>query len=147
MYRLIGDNHALDGLPYSAQVFLRALDGVRERLAVAAGVPNTELRALSRVAEASGIDVSVLVKDLDLSIDAATRAVNALVERGLLSELPGGVDGQALELTAAGHTLIERVYLDFQGSINTAADSLDDDRRFDFNSALLKMARKLDEKA
>ena len=145
MYRLIGDNHALDGLPYSAQVFLRALDGVRERLAISSGVPNTELRALSRVAEESGIDVTVLVKDLDLSIEAATGVVDALVDRGLLSELPG--EGRALELTAAGHTVIERVYLDFQGSINSAAESLDDDRRFDFNSALLKMARKLDEKA
>jgi len=147
MYRLIGDNHALDGLPYSAQVFLRALDGVRERLAVTVGVPNVELRALSRVAEESRIDATVLVRELDLSVDAATGVVNALVDRGLLVELPADGEGPALELTPAGHALMERVYLDFQGSINTAADSLDEDRRFDFNSALLKMARKLDEKA
>ncbi|WP_213816767.1 MarR family winged helix-turn-helix transcriptional regulator [Glaciihabitans sp. dw_435] len=144
MYRLIGANHALGGLPFSAQVFLRSLDGIRSRLAREAGVSGTELRALSRIAEESHITPAALAEHLDLPQTAADVVTNELSGRGLLLTTADPADGPSFELTPTGHSLMEKVYLDFQGSITAAADSLDDERRSVFDSALLKMARKLD---
>jgi len=143
MYRLIGDNHLLDGLPFSAQVFVRALDRVRGRLADEAGVTRIELQALGRIAEESDIDAPALAKHLETSTDTAGSVVDDLVERGLLTR----DSAPLLELSPAGHTLMVKVYGDFQDMIVGAADSLDEERRYVFESALLKMARKLDDAA
>jgi len=145
MYRLIGDNHTLSGLPFSAQVFVRALDRVRRSLAEDAGVSLIELQALGRIAEESAIDAKSLAQYLGSSAEATESLVAALLERSLVVRRSAGNDSaEVLELTPAGHGLMEKVYLDFQGSILDAADSLDEERRFAFDSALLKMARKLD---
>jgi len=143
MYRLIGDNHLLDGLPFSAQVFVRALDRVRGRLAGEAGVTRLELTALGRIAEESDIDAPALAKHLEASTNAADSVIEALMDRGLLTR----DSGPLLELSPAGHTLMEKVYIDFQDMIVGAADTLDEERRYVFESALLKMARKLDDAA
>lgn len=139
MYRLIGNNHSLGGLPFSAQVFVRSLDRVRGRLADDAGVTRLELQALGRIAEESDIDTAGLAQHLDATTATAEAVVHGLAEHGLVTPL--------LELTPAGHALMEKVYLDFQGSILEAAESLDEERRYAFESALLKMARKLDDAA
>jgi DNA-binding MarR family transcriptional regulator len=139
MYRLIGDNHSLGGLPFSAQVFVRSLDRVRGRLARDADVTRVELQALGRIAEESDINTSSLAQHLDATLATTESVVHGLVERGLVTPL--------LTLTPAGHTLMDKVYRDFQGSILDAAESLDDERRYAFESAMLKMARKLDDAA
>ena len=146
LYRLIGDNHALDGLPFAAQVFLRSLERVRRNLASEVGVPGAELRALARVAEDARAPYAELAEHLELSQAAVDDVVRSLVAKGLL-QAPNGVSAGTqteLRLTDAGHALMERVYLAFQNSITTAAESLDEERLNAFDSALLKMARKLD---
>lgn len=143
MYRLIGDNHVLDGLPYSAQVFLRALDSVRRDLARDAGLTGGELSALGRIAEESEIALPNLAEYLELAETAAGDVVAALAARDLVAATTTGAV-TTLDLTPAGHVLMEKVYLDFQASINEAASSLDDERLYAFDSSLLKMARKLD---
>jgi len=144
MYRLLGDNHMLDGLPFSAQVFLRALDGVRNRLASEAGVSVRELEALARVAESAGLRSAALVDYLELSRGAVDSVVDELVRRDLLSNAPDSEGASILNLTPTGHSLMGAIYDAFQQTINAAAESLDPDRRQGFESGMLKMARKLE---
>ena len=145
MYRLLGDNHSLDGLAFSAQVFLRALDGVRSRLAHEAGLSEVELGALARVAESSGVDVGALSEVVELRPVAVTTIVESLEAHGLVTVAPASDGGGAtLTLTPAGHELIAATYEGFQRSINEAASSLDPERRLGFESGMLRMARKLD---
>jgi len=144
MYRLLGDNHMLDGLPFSAQVFLRALDGVRNRLASEAGVSVRELEALARVAESAGLRSAALVDYLELSRGAVDSVVDELVRRDLLSNAPDSEGASILNLTPTGHSLMGAIYDAFQRTINAAAESLDPDRRQGFESGMLKMARKLE---
>ena len=144
MYRLLGDNHMLDGLPFSAQVFLRALDGVRNRLASEAGMSVRELEALARVAESAGLRSAALVDYLELSRGAVDSVVDELVRRDLLSIAPDSEGAGILNLTPTGHSLMGAIYDAFQQTINAAAESLDPDRRQGFESGMLKMARKLE---
>jgi len=146
MYRLIGDNHALSGLSFSAQVFLRALESIRGNLARDAGVTGLELQVLGRIAEESGISEATVARYLEVTDGAAEMLADGLSNRGLLvrSTAPASGDDTTLTLTPEGHTLMQSVYLDFQESIETAADSLGENRQVALNSALLKMARKLD---
>jgi len=146
MYRLIGDNHALSGLSFSAQVFLRALESIRGNLARDAGVTGLELQVLGRIAEESGISEATVARYLEVTDGAAEMLADGLSNRGLLvrSTAPASGDETTLTLTPEGHTLMQSVYLDFQESIETAADSLGENRQVALNSALLKMARKLD---
>lgn len=146
MYRLLGDNHVLEGLPFTAQVFLRALDGIRRGLADDAGVTGTELRALSRVAESTGLDTVALGDFLEIAPDSVRAVVDGLEARGLLSTptdstVPAAV---RLKLTPEGHSLIAATYESFQQTINAAAESLGPERQLGFESGMLKMARKLD---
>ncbi len=145
MYRMLGDNHQLDGLPFSAQVFLRALDTVRSRLADKMGVSGLEARAISRVGQESGLSLSTLGDFLEVSPVITKTVVDILVSRDYI--IVSGVDSQNLELTPSGHELVARMYQDFQKSINDAADSLDQERRWGLESGMLKMARKLDAEA
>jgi len=149
MYRLLGDNHVLDGLPFSAQVFLRALDGVRNRLAFEAGVTGKELRALSRIAESSGLDNTAMGDFLEVRPSSANEVIERLVLRGLIVSTPAEREHSAvtMTLTPAGHELIATTYKNFQRIMNDAAESLDADRLIAFESGLLKMARKLDAQA
>jgi DNA-binding MarR family transcriptional regulator len=145
MYRLLGENESLEGLPFAAQVFLRALDGIRTRLAADAGVLGIELRALSHLAEQTGITSASLGGFLELSPAAAGPIFEALASRGLVTAT-GDADTphSVLELTSAGHDLVAKTSVDFQRSVNDAASALDEDRRWGLESGMLKMARKLD---
>jgi DNA-binding MarR family transcriptional regulator len=147
MYRLIGDTHTVAGLPFAAQVFLRSLDGVRNRLATDAGLTGPELALLSRVAEELQITEQTVAEFMDISAGTAAADIDSLRQAGLLQrvEQPGEPEGPILELTASGHALMGEIYRDFQGAINDAAASLDDDRKFALDSAMLKMARKLND--
>ena len=145
MYRLLGENHLLGDLPFSAQVFLRALDGVRNRLAAESNLTNTELRALSRVAESSGLDCSTLGSFLEHDLNATTDIVYTLLNKGLMTASSVELEGStSLRLSAEGHALIATTYEEFQRAINEAAESLDADRLAGFQSGMLKMARKLE---
>ena len=59
MYEKFGAAHSLNGFPGAVVVFQRALDSNRHRIAKEAGVTASELRALSRVAEAGSITPKV----------------------------------------------------------------------------------------
>jgi len=146
MYRLIGDNHALGGLSFSAQVFLRSLDRVRSKLASDAGVTGIELRALGRIAEESGVSEVSLAGYLEAAPGTVEALADGLASRGFLTRSipsPRGA-GSNLSLTPEGHSLMQGVFLDFQDSIETASGSLDEEHQIALNSGLLKMARKLD---
>jgi DNA-binding MarR family transcriptional regulator len=147
VYRLLGDNHVLDGLPFTTQVFLRALDGIRSGLAQDAGVTGTELRALSRVAEDTGLGSVALGESLELPTGVVETLVDGLQARGLLSATsdPSAPAASTLKLTPAGHALIAATYESFQHTITAAAESLGAEREVIFESGMLKMARKLDD--
>lgn len=145
MYRLIGDTHTLDGLPHAIQDFLRAFDSVRKRLAVDAGVNGTELRALSRIAEATTLTPKALSDFLELSTPAVSALTNQLVENGLITRIAHPRDRRSLllELTPAGHKIMETMYLEFQRSIDNAVHVLTADRRAEFEVSLLAVAEQL----
>jgi DNA-binding MarR family transcriptional regulator len=145
LYRLIGDTHQLDGLPQAIQGFLRAFDTVRKRLAVEAGVNGTELRALSRIAEATTITPKALSDFLELSTPAVSALTNQLVDNGLIVRIAHPHDRRSLllELTPAGHAIMETMYLDFQKSIDDAVHVLADDESAVFQSALVSVAEQL----
>jgi hypothetical protein len=149
MYRLLGDNHSLGGLPFAAQVFLRALDSVRFRLADDAGVTATGLDALARVAEFSGISSAALGNLLELEPKQLEALVDGLVVQQLVVPVVIGSNPEATTfvLTPGGHTLMAKTYERFQIAIDDAAGSLDPERRTSFESGMLKMARKLDAEA
>jgi DNA-binding MarR family transcriptional regulator len=128
MHRLIGDNHSLSGLSFSAQVFLRALDGIRRGLAADANVTIIELSALGRIAEEVNLPQESLAAYLDLSDDVVDKLVVGLVERDFVTRVGQSDDAASktgpLELTPAGHAVMEKVYGDFQATIDEAADTL-----------------------
>jgi DNA-binding MarR family transcriptional regulator len=146
MYRLLGNNHALVGLPFSAQVFLRALDGVRNHLATQAGISGLELRALSRVAEQSGLTADELGEFLELSPGPTSTIVISMMTHELIDIVaPTANVGLVLVLTPKGHEVVSAMYLGFQQAMVEAASTLDEERRWGLESGMLKMARKLEQ--
>lgn len=143
VYRLIGDTHTLDGLPRAAQEFLRSLDSVRKTLAADAGVSGTELRALSRIAEASTITPKALADFLEMSTPAVSAVTNTLVGRGLVvrSGHPHDRRSLLLELTDEGHRVMEITYTAFQDAITAGSRDLGDDQLPRLEEDLLVMAR------
>lgn len=148
MYRLLGDNHTLGGLPFSAQVFLRALDGVRNRLAVDAGISGLELRALTFIAEQSGLTAEALGEFLELANGATSTTIDGLVSHELVTIVGESTSpGATLELTPAGHEVVAAILVGFQQSVIDAASTLDEERRTGLESGMLKMARKLEQQS
>jgi DNA-binding MarR family transcriptional regulator len=146
MYRLLGDNHALEGLPFSVQVFLRALDGILNRLANASGISGLEIRSLSHVAEQPGLTVDAMGEFLELAPGATSTVVMSLLSQELISMAGDpAAPGFTFALTPRGHEVITTMSIEFQRAIMAAASTLDDERRTGLESGMLKMARKLEQ--
>jgi DNA-binding MarR family transcriptional regulator len=119
----------LDDLPGAAAAFSRAIDLIRKDLFQAAGVSLTELRTLSRVAEAPGINPSALSTELALGGAAVTAITDGLVGRGLLDRVGDPRDRRRviLRLTPEGEQLVDATYSRFSAVVIGASGGLSEE--------------------
>jgi DNA-binding MarR family transcriptional regulator len=123
MYKKFGAAHTLDGFPAAALVFLRSLDSNRHRIAREAGVTASELRALSRVAEAASITPKELAESMEMTTGAVTAISTRLVEADLMRRVDHPSDRRSLflELTPAGDKIMDQIYREFDDTLTTAS--------------------------
>jgi DNA-binding MarR family transcriptional regulator len=102
---------------------MRALDSNRHRIAKQSGVTGSELRALSRVAEAGGITPKDLADSLEMTTGAVTAISNRLVRSGLLRRVDHPSDRRSvfLELTPSGDDLMQSIYVEFDEALAASA--------------------------
>lgn len=128
MYKKFGAAHTLDGISAAALIFLRALDSNRHRIAREAGVTASELRALSRVAEAGKITPKDLAESMELTTGAVTAISTRLVDSHLMRRLAHPSDRRSvlLELTPAGDEIMNQIFRDFDESLSNVTRGVSD---------------------
>ena len=119
MYRLNNSGRSLDTLSASAVAFLRAMDRHRNRVAAESGLTGSELRALSRVAEAGSITPKLLAESMEMTTGAVTAISNRLVALQLLTRVAHPHDRRSLllTLTPAAEQITQKIYDDFEALI------------------------------
>ena len=141
MYEKFGAAHTLNGFPAAAQFFMRAVDSNRHRIALEAGVTGSELRALSRVAEAGSLTPKDLAESMEITTGAVTAISTRLVEAKLMRRVDNPADRRSLflELTPAADVVMEKLYREFEASVGLATNGMpEEDVRL--CSALLRAA-------
>ncbi|WP_129339132.1 MarR family winged helix-turn-helix transcriptional regulator [Cellulomonas endophytica] len=120
---------ALGGFPEAAVHLVRALEARRRHLAAAAGLSETDLRALFRVAEAGGLAPTGLAAELGLTNGAVTGVADRLVRAGLVRrrEHPRDRRSLHLELTPHGLEQVERMHRDLQALLSAAGSGAGED--------------------
>jgi DNA-binding MarR family transcriptional regulator len=146
VYKKFGTAHTLDGFPSQALTLLRALDSHRSRLAKACGVTWSELRALSRVAEAGGITPKGLADSIEMTTGAVTAISSRLVGAGLLRRVGHPHDRRSvfLELTPQGDCLMKSVYAQFDATLETATAWIDGTELRACGAVLMAVSEQLD---
>jgi DNA-binding MarR family transcriptional regulator len=115
----------VSGVLLSSVAAIRAIDGLRVRLADQAGVNRTENEAISHIAESA----RATPKDLSARLVMTTGAVTALLDRletgGLIMRVPNPNDRRStlLELTETGKAVVERNYSEYARVIEKVAES------------------------
>ena len=134
--------HVLTGFPAAATAFVSALDANRQRIADAAGVSATELRALFRVARTVSITPKDLAAHLGMTTGAITAIARRLVDSDLLQRVdhPGDRRSLYLELTPHGHEVMSGIHRDFSEMLAASTTSLDADQLAAFTEALTSVA-------
>ena len=119
MYEKFGAAHSLNGFPGAVVVFQRALDSNRHRIAKEAGVTASELRALSRVAEAGSITPKELAESLEMTTGAVTAISTRLVDAALMRRVDHPNDRRSLflELTPCGDEIMKQIYREFDAAM------------------------------
>ena len=119
MYEKFGSAHSLGGFPAAALIFLRALDSNRHRIAKEAGVTGSELRALSRVAEAGSITPKELADSMEMTTGAVTAISTRLVDAALMRRVDHPNDRRSLllELTPSGDEVMKQIYRKFDAAL------------------------------
>ena len=126
MYQKFGAAHTLDGFPAASLIFLRALDSRRHRIAREAGVTASELRALTRVAEAGSITPKDLAESMEMTTGAVTAISTRLVEAQLMSRVAHPSDRRSLflELTPAADEVMNQLYREFEVAVGLATGGI-----------------------
>ncbi|TFD64325.1 MarR family winged helix-turn-helix transcriptional regulator [Cryobacterium ruanii] len=129
-------------LSVPALAFLRAMDHNRSRVAAEIGVSISELRALSRVAEAGSITPKLLAEALEMTTGAVTAISSHLVELNMLTRVPHPHDRRSLllELTPAAQKTAARIQDDFQVLFAHAARNVTPEDQVRLGSLLTSMA-------
>jgi DNA-binding MarR family transcriptional regulator len=126
VYEKFGAAHTLNGFPAAALFFLRALDSRRHRIALDAGVTASELRALSRVAEAGSLMPKELAESMEMTTGAVTAISTRLVEAKLMRRVDNPADRRSLflELTPAADVVMEQLYREFEACLGIATKGM-----------------------
>ncbi|GAA0993095.1 MarR family winged helix-turn-helix transcriptional regulator [Subtercola frigoramans] len=145
MFGQTGPIQAVDGLPAATLVLLRALDKMRSRFASERELTLSELRVLSRIAEARQASPKMLAGSMNLTTGAVTAISDRLVERDLIVRVAHPSDRRAifLELTPAGEAVMAGVYDDYRGAITAVADTMTGEETELLEGLLLRLATSL----
>ncbi|CAN5483579.1 hypothetical protein BH10ACT4_BH10ACT4_07930 [soil metagenome] len=145
MYKKFGAAHTLDGFPAAASIFLRSLDSNRHRIARECGVTASELRALSRVAEAASITPKELAQSMEMTTGAVTAISTRLVEADLMRRVDHPSDRRSLflELTPAGDEIMNEIYREFDAALTAATRGVPEDDLRACSALLLSVAEEL----
>jgi MarR family 2-MHQ and catechol resistance regulon transcriptional repressor len=100
---------------------------------------------MARIAEIQDITPKALSEFLELTTPAVTAITTGLVERGLIVRVAHPNDRRSLflQLTTAGHDVMETTYRSFQTAITVSAETLDAAQTAALESALSDLARSL----
>lgn len=131
-----------DCLSAPALALLRAMDHNRSRVAAEHGVSVSELRALTRIAEAGSITPKLLAESLGMTTGAVTAISNHLVELNMLTRVPHPHDRRSLllVLTPAAQQTSERLHDEFQTLFAHTARDVTPDVQAQLGSLLTSMA-------
>lgn len=145
MYEKFGAAHTLEGFSAGALALLRALDSNRHRIARGAGLTGSELRALSRVAEAARITPKDLAESMEMTTGAVTAISTRLVESNLIRRVDHPHDRRSLflELTAAGDEIMNQIYREFDESLAAATRGMPEEDLRLCTAMLLSVAEEL----
>ena len=129
-------------LSVPALAFLRAMDHNRSQVAAEIGVSSSELRALSRVAEAGSITPKLLAEALEMTTSAVTAISSHLVALNMLTRVPHPHDRRSLllELTPAAQETAARLQVDFQVLFAHAARNVTPEDQIRLGSLLTSIA-------
>lgn len=125
-----------------ALTFLRAMDHNRSQVAAEIGVSSSELRALSRVAEAGRITPKMLAESLEMTTGAVTAISSHLVALNMLTRVPHPHDRRSLllELTPAAQVTAARLQTEFQGLFAYASRNVTPEDQIRLGLLLTSMA-------
>ncbi|MHC5796393.1 MarR family winged helix-turn-helix transcriptional regulator [Lacisediminihabitans sp. FW035] len=145
MYKKFGAAHTLDGFPAAALIFLRSLDSNRHRIARESGVTASELRALSRVAEAGSITPKDLAESMEMTTGAVTAISTRLVDADLMRRVDHPSDRRSLflELTPAGDEIMNQIYREFDDALAAATRGMPEDDLRACSALLLSVSEAL----
>jgi DNA-binding MarR family transcriptional regulator len=98
----------------------------------------TQLKALHMMAGSDDLSIKDLAEALSLSLPAASRAVDGLVQRGLVARRECAEDRRSrlVKLTADGRAALERVYAARLAGLSEFVGRLDDHERAALEKAL-----------
>ena len=131
-------SHTLTGFPDAATAFVSALEENRRRIAEAAGLTATELRAIFHVAKVVSITPKDLATYLGMTTGAVTAIARKLVESDLLHRIDHPADRRSLylELSPHGHEVMSEIHGDFKGMLADSTGGLTPDELEAFTAAL-----------
>lgn len=134
--------HSLEGFPAAAIRFVRALERNRERIATDHGLSASELRALFWIAEQGSVQPKDLAAHMEMTTGGITAVSHRLVEMDLLERVAHPNDRRSLylELTALGHSTMNRMHTEFNHMIGESTAALSTRELTAFESALTAVA-------
>ena len=147
MFREAGSVQVLTGVAGATIALLRSLDKGRSRTAAQAGLSGSEVRVLSRIAEAGQITPKLMVEFTDLSPSALTAIIDRLVDRGIVQRVVNPKDRRSLflELTASGLDLMTDLYDAFRRLMEESLRAIPSSEHDQFELQLLALASSLDD--
>lgn len=124
---------------------VRSIDSYRHRLANAADLGITELRAISRISLSGSLTPKQLADALDLTTGSVTALLDRLEGAGLIARAPHPTDRRMLELrlTDAGRERVAAVLDAFEGRIGAAVRTMPPEDVAVGNELVVRIARAL----
>ena len=141
----LGAKEPADFLMDSTVVLLRALDGSRQRSALSIGVNVTELRVMSRLAEAGHATPSQLADSMNMTSGAITAISDSLASAGLIerSAHPSDRRRHLLSLTDEGNAKMDGLYRGFTRTLRQSVANYSIEQQSIMATMLIAMAASL----
>ena len=141
----LGARDPADFLMDSTVTLLRALDGSRHRSAASIGVNVTELRVLSRIAEAGYVTPSQLADGMAMTSGAITAISDSLIKAGLVERNAHPTDRRRnlLSLTDEGNARMDDLYQGFTETLRRSVANYSEEQQSVMATMLIAMATSL----
>jgi DNA-binding MarR family transcriptional regulator len=121
----------------------RTIDSFRRFIAAHHDISMNEVRALSRIAEATHVTPKALAESLELTTGSVTSLIDRLESAGLVERTPHPQDRRSLqlELTPAGASKMNAVYDAFEAQVLEAVNEVPEEQVRAANEYLAVVAR------